>query len=158
VSCKHNINPNDSIAPEPAQSPHLQDLAYACRTTQTQATQNISIFPATATHDNLPTALTCKTWPTHAKTAQTHATHNFNPWNDTGHSDSIALKSADSPHLQYLAQHSCGCRVLHLPHHIRHLVLQQCAAGAECLPQHCHSLLPALVAQRKQRTVALQAT
>jgi hypothetical protein len=46
--------------------------------------------------------------------------------------------------------------VLHLAHHVRHLVLQQRTAGAERLAKHRNSLLATLVAQRKQRAVALQ--
>lgn len=60
-------------------------------------------------------------------------------------------------HLEHLAQHSCRGRVLHLPHDVRYLMLQQRAAGPKRLPQHSDCCLSALVAQRKQRTVPLQA-
>lgn len=47
--------------------------------------------------------------------------------------------------------------MLHLPHDVRDLMFQQRAAGPKRLPQHSDCCLSALVAQRKQRTVPLQA-
>mmetsp|Transcript_3991 Transcript_3991/g.11584 ORF Transcript_3991/g.11584 Transcript_3991/m.11584 type:complete len:293 (-) Transcript_3991:134-1012(-) len=60
-----------------------------------------------------------------------------------------------SPVLQHAPEHQQSSGVLHLPQHVRHLVLQQRTARPECCPQCRHGVGSARVAQGKHGGVPL---